>query len=109
MKRIKREDLDGLLESVKEAGEIRRGLRPAAHERVLQATHRAAPAPPFWGVCLETDDEELLIPRKLYLVQPVGPRVVVTDEAGEVTSCPAAWFLPVSLTVEAAHLVEKAA
>ena len=105
---MKREDLDGLKESIREAGQIRRGQRPAARETTVKALPNAG-ATQFWAVCVVTDDPELLIPRKLYLVRPVGPRVSVIDEAGEPTACPRDWFLPVSLSVEAAELVKEAA
>ena len=105
---MKREDLDGLKESIREAGQIRRGQRPAARETMVKAPPVAA-VTQFWAVCVVTDDPALLIPRKLYLVRPVGPRVSVIDEAGEPTACPRDWFLPVSLSIEAAELVKEAA
>ena len=105
---MKREDFDGLKESIREAGQIRRGQRPAARETMVKVLSKTA-ATQFWAVCVATDDPALLIPRKLYLARSVGPRVSVIDEAGEPTACPREWFLPVSLSVKAAELVKEAA
>jgi hypothetical protein len=105
---MEKENFAGLKESIREAGQIRRGQRKAARESVVKAPSNSA-AKQFWAVCVATDDPALLIPRKLYLARPVGPRVSVIDEAGEPTACPREWFLPVSLSIEASELVKKAA
>lgn len=59
---------------------------------------------PFFAVCLQTDDEKLLIPMKIYQIQPRGKDVLVTDEDGEAAVYPQSFFMPLRL----APALEKA-
>lgn len=54
-----------------------------------------------FAVCIKTDDEELLIPTKIYKVKLGGNRVTLTDEEGEVAVYPLDFFLVLSLTPSA--------
>ncbi len=51
-----------------------------------------------FAVCLKTDDEGLLIPKKVYRVKLRGNRVRVIDEEGEVAIYPLDFFLVLSLS-----------
>lgn len=53
-----------------------------------------------WAICIDSDDHQLLIPRKLYLVRFGETGVWVRDEQGEMTSCDADDFLPVAFGPE---------
>lgn len=51
-----------------------------------------------FAICLETDDETLLVPMKVYKIEMRGNRVCVTDEEGEAAIYPAEIFLPLALS-----------
>jgi hypothetical protein len=54
-----------------------------------------------FAVCLKTDDESLLFPKKVYKVKIRGNRVRVIDEEGEVAIYPKDFFLVLSLSPSA--------
>lgn len=51
-----------------------------------------------FGVCIDTDDEKLLVPGKIYKVKLGGGRACVVDEEGEVAVYPLNFFLILSLS-----------
>lgn len=51
-----------------------------------------------FAVCMKTDDEELLVPTKIYKIVPVGNRAGVTDEEGEAAVYPLDFFLVLPLS-----------
>lgn len=58
---MKKEDFEGLLESVKEAGEILRGERKPACEIFIEAD-TILPKDEGYAFCVKTDDSKLLVP-----------------------------------------------
>jgi hypothetical protein len=77
-------------------------LREPSREFVYEVDRsQAPPVVKTWAVCVETDDEELLIPGKLYQIQ-IGrrKRVLVYDEDDEAVLAPIKFFMPVSLPAE---------
>lgn len=54
-----------------------------------------------FAVCIKTDDEKLLFPKKVYKVKLRGNRVRVIDEEGEVAIYPKDFFLVLSLSPSA--------
>jgi hypothetical protein len=52
------------------------------------------------AVCVETDDAELLVPRKIYEVEVSGEYALVTDEAGDSAVYPVTFFVPLNLPAE---------
>ncbi len=54
-----------------------------------------------FAACIKTDDEELLVPTKIYKVKLAGDRAIVVDEEGEVAVYPMDFFLVLSLTPSA--------
>lgn len=60
-----------------------------------------------YAVCLESDDEKLLIPLKVYKIGLRGDKARVIDEEGEAAIYPLSFFLVLSLAVEATELIEK--
>ena len=51
-----------------------------------------------FAVCLKTDDEELLVPTKIYKIKLGGNRATVIDEEGEAAVYPMDFFLVLSLS-----------
>jgi hypothetical protein len=90
--------LKELVESVREAGQILRGEREPS--RVFERptmSRRKRPETRF-AVCVQTDDPELLIPRKIYEITPLtSSHVSVIDEAGEAAIYPADTFIQLEL------------
>lgn len=63
-----------------------------------------------FAVCLNTDDPELLIPRKIYEVTPLqSGRVAVVDEAGETAIYPADQFVLLELPREVEEALSRVA
>ena len=107
---MKKELFDELLESVREGGAIVRvEIEPS---RVF---HHPSPQSDYvpeqrFAVCTQTDDPELLEPRKLYQVTILGDDAVkVTDEAGESAIYPTDFFVLIDLMPEAEQAVLRAA
>lgn len=102
--------LKELTESIREAGQILRGER--APSRIFEYPDppvREEPQPRL-AVCVQTDDPELLIPRKIYEVTPlVTGRVAVVDEAGETAVYPADHFILIELPREVADALSRVA
>ena len=95
--------------SVIEAGMIMRGEMQPSREFVIERAETPKAPVEMWAVCLESDDHELLIPRKLYLVKYGETGVVVRDENGENVFCDKEDFLPLPLAHEVEELLELAA
>jgi hypothetical protein len=98
---MKKENFESLKESVIEAGKIMRGEMKASREFIIEVdeTERQKSIE-TWAVCVESDDDELLIIGKLYQVKVSQNAVWVRDEEGESTLCPKEFFVPISLPQE---------
>lgn len=98
---MKKEDFTRLKASIREAGKIKRGIKVAVCETVIETPRKAQSETLTYAFCVKTDDPSLLVLRKLYPVTLYDERYVkVIDEAGEATIYPADFFLPVSLPLE---------
>ena len=106
---MNQEDFERLKASIIEAGQIKRGLRPASREFVRRAPPLKQEPLHTLAVCVATDDAKLLIPRKIYEVRLGVNRIWVEDEEGETTICPPEWFLPLALPSETEELLAKVA
>jgi hypothetical protein len=96
-----------LLGSVREAGQIMRGERAPSRVFERAATRRRGKPQPRFAVCVQTDDPELLIQRKIYEVTPLaGGMVSVVDEAGETTLYPEDHFVRLELPSKVEKLLE---
>lgn len=100
------EELKG---SVIEAGKILRGEKPASREFRFELVDQPQSLQETWAICIDSDDHNLLIPRKLYRVKFGETGVWVRDEAGEMTSCDTDDFLPVVFAPEVQELLAEAA
>ncbi len=95
---MKKEHFEQLKESIVEAGKVMRGEIPPSRETVFEIETEDLPKPfETWAVCIETDDEELLIPGKIYPVKQLSGGFWVRDEEDEATLCPQEFFIPVEL------------
>jgi hypothetical protein len=105
--------LSELVSSVREAGAIMRGeVEPS---RVFEhpsprRSRRHNPESVGYAICIETDDPELLVPRKLYRVTLAGEDYVqVRDEAGETAIYPASCFIFLQLSRDVQRVLERVA
>lgn len=97
-----------LKESVIEAGKIMRGEVKPSREFVYEIdSSEIQPPIVTWAVCVETDDDELLIPGKIYEVKVGRNRVWVRDEEGEATLCPQEFFMPIELPQAVSERLEN--
>jgi len=105
---MKKKDFEGLLESVKEAGEILRGEREPAREFLIEVPDLKPPREEGFALCIETDDAELLIPSKVYRAWFFSSgRIRIIDEAGEAAVYPPEFFLRVEFTSEVKNALEN--
>lgn len=103
-----KKNFEGLLESVKEAGQILRGEKKPACEFFVEVPDIKPIRQEGFVLCVETDDVELLIPSKVYRVWflPSG-QIRVIDEAGEAAIYPAEFFIQVEFPVEVENVLEN--
>lgn len=102
---MKKEDFEGLKQSVVEAGRIKRGEAQPSREFVHKAPDSNTPPVRAFAVCVETDDERLLVPRKIYEIEVAGEYARVIDEAGEAAVYPAQFFVPINLSAEVQQII----
>lgn len=96
-----KENFHGLLESVREAGQIIRGEKEASRVFVIEVPDDIPEPINGFAVCIETDDIDLLIPHKIYEVTFFKQnKIGVIDEEGERGIYPAEFFIPVNLPPE---------
>lgn len=104
---MKKEDFEGLKESIIEAGKIHRGEIKPSREFVHEVPDSFPPPVKVLAVCVETDDAELLVPRKIYEIEVTGEFARVIDEAGEAAVYPAQFFIPVNLPAEVQEIIAQ--
>jgi hypothetical protein len=104
---MKKEDFEGLKQSVAEAGRIKRGETQPSREFVHEEPGSHQRPPKAFAVCVETDDVELLMPRKIYEIELTGDYARVIDEAGEAAVYPAQFFIPISLPSEVQQIIAQ--
>lgn len=104
---MKKANFERLKGGVIEAGKILRGEVPPSREFVHEAPGDAPPAVKSFAVCVETDDETLLVTRKIYEVEVTGEYALVTDEAGDAAVYPASFFIPINLPAEVRQIIAQ--
>src|SRR3954469_17003920 len=102
---MKKRSLEGLKESIVETGKILRGEAQPSREFVHEVPDSFPPPVKVLAVCVETDDEALLVPRKIYEIEVTGEFARVIDEAGEAAVYPAQFFIPVNLPAEVQEII----
>ncbi|CAN5309849.1 hypothetical protein BH20ACI1_BH20ACI1_23540 [soil metagenome] len=107
---MKKEDFEELKKSVIEAGKVMRGEIAPARETIYKVDKsQLEKSVKTWAICIETDDDELLIPFKVYEIEIFSGGIRVIDEEGEATFCPQEFFLPLSLPQKAERKLENLA
>ena len=106
---MEKKEFEELLDSVREAGAYLRGEAQPSRVFVVTAPKTPRAIQPQFAICVQTDDPELLIPRKLYQVTvfPSGD-IGVKGEAGETTIYPADHFILIELPSEVEHALLEA-
>ncbi len=105
---MKKKDFEGLLESVKEAGEILRGEREPSREFWIEVPDIKPQRNEGFALCVETDDVELLIPSKVYRAWFLSSgRIRIIDEAGEAAVYPPEFFMRVEFPSEVENVLEN--
>ncbi len=102
---MKKENFERLKESIIEAGKIHRGEARPSREFVYEIPDPPVPTVNVLAVCIETDDPELLVPRKIYEIEVTGEFARVIDEAGEAAVYPAQFFIPLNLPAEVQEII----
>lgn len=105
---MKKKNFEGLLESVKEAGQILRGEKQPSREFVIEVVDIKPQRDEGFALCIKTDDSELLVPLKAYRTQflPSG-NVRIIDEEGETAIYPADFFIRLNMPVEVENVLEN--
>jgi hypothetical protein len=100
-----------LYESVLEMGEVIRGEREPAKQTTIAYNKKSRAASKYiFAVCIQTDDEKLLVPRKIYQIKIRQEKYArVIDEEGEVAVYPLNFFLPLRLSKESQDILAKVA
>lgn len=105
---MNKKDFNNLKESVIEAGKIMRGEMKASREFVYEVDDSEIQTPvETWAVCVEGDEDNLLIPGKIYRVKKLVGGFWVRDEEGEATLCTEEFFVPISLPAEVSQKLDK--
>lgn len=104
---MKKEDFERLKGSVIEAGKIMRGEAQPSREFTHEVPDSPEPTVQVLAVCVETDDEALLVPRKIYEIEVTGEFARVIDEAGESAVYPARFFIAVNLPAEVRQIITQ--
>jgi hypothetical protein len=104
---MKKENFERLKESIIEAGKIHRGEVKPSREFVYEVPAPPAPTVKVLAICIETDDPELLVPRKVYEIEVTGEFARVIDEEGEAAVYPAQFFIPVNLPAEVQEIIAQ--
>ena len=105
---MKKENFEGLLESVKEAGQIMRGEKQPAREFMIQVPDIKPAREEGFALCIETDDDELLIPAKVYRAWFLSSgRIRIIDETGEAVVYPPEFFIRVEFSSEVENALEN--
>ncbi|HEY6401732.1 MAG TPA: hypothetical protein VI479_10010 [Blastocatellia bacterium] len=104
------ENFERLKESIIEAGQVMRGERAAARESVHEIQLPREKMNTSFAVCVQTDDPDLLILRKIYEITLYENDLArVIDEAGEAATYPASFFMTISLPEAVESVLAKIA
>ncbi|MGI8639786.1 MAG: hypothetical protein ACR2MG_07510 [Pyrinomonadaceae bacterium] len=104
---MKKEDFEGLLESVEEAGEILRGARKPAREFFIEVD-TSLPKDEGYALCIKSDEPKLLVPFKVYHAKfSSRGRIGIIDEAGEAAVYPPEFFIRIKLPDEVEEVLAE--
>jgi hypothetical protein len=104
---MKKENFERLKESIVESGKMLRGEALPSREFVYEVPDDIPPPVKVLAVCIETDDGELLVPRKIYEIEVTGEFALVRDEAGEAAVYPVQFFIQLNLPAEVRQIIAQ--
>ena len=87
-----------MAETISNSEREKKGLIFGRETRIRKPAARRDDDREVFAVCLKTDDEDLLFPKKVYKIRMRGDRVLVIDEDGEPTIYPKVFFLVLALS-----------
>lgn len=103
------ERFEQLRSSVIEAGLIKSNRQIPSREFLYPVVDKPQDFEELWAICIQSDDVNLLVPRKLYLVKFGENGVWVRDEQNEMTVCDKEDFLPLAFAPEVEKLLTEVA
>ncbi len=104
---MKKENFEGLLESVKEAGQILRGEIEPSRQFWIEVPEKTECQEGF-ALCVKTDDPKLLVLSKIYRARFSSTgRIGIVDEEGESAVYPADFFVRIEIPLEVERILES--
>jgi hypothetical protein len=98
---------ESLSQSLKEAGKILRGEEKPSREFIFERKSNSNQPQKALAICLETDDENLLIRGKVYEVEVLKKYLCVVDEEGEPVVCEPTSFLIVEFNSQTEQILRN--
>lgn len=104
---MKRENIENLTESIKEAGNILRGEIAPSREFYVEINNSKTKNEGY-ALCVRTDDPKLLIPSKIYRAKfSSNGKIGIIDEDGEASIYPASFFVKLEFPAEVENVLES--
>jgi len=105
---MKKENFEGLLESVKEGGEILRGEIVPSRVFQVESASSTTTIQQSFVMCVKTDHEKLLIPCKIYHARfTASGKIRIIDESGEAAVYPPGFFIKLDFSSELETVLEN--
>jgi hypothetical protein len=98
---------ESLSQSLKEAGKILCGEEKPSREFTFERKSKSNQPQKALAICLETDDEHLLIRGKVYEVEVLKKYLCVIDEEGESVICEPSSFLIVEFNPQTEQILRN--
>ncbi len=104
---MKKENIENLTESIKEAGKILRGELESSRQFFVEVGISKAGTKGY-ALCVRTDDSKLLIPSKIYRARfSSNGKIGIIDEEGEAAIYPASFFVKLEVPTEIETVLES--
>lgn len=103
------ERFEQLRSSIVEAGLIKSNQQRPSREFVYPVVEYPENSEECWAICIDSDDANLLIPRKLYWIKLGEKGIWVRDEENEMTVCDKEDFFPLAFAPEVEELLAEVA
>jgi hypothetical protein len=98
---------ESLSQSLKEAGKILHGEEKPSRKFTFELKSKSNQPRKALAICLETDDETLLIRGKVYEVEVLKKYLCVFDEEGESVICELSSFLIVEFNPQTEQILRN--
>ncbi len=104
---MRKENIENLTESIKEAGKILRGETTPSREFYVEI-NKSKTEIEGYALCVGTDDPKLLIPSKIYRARfSSNGKIGIIDEDGEAAIYPSSFFLKLEFPAEVENVLES--